>query len=132
MELEVYNLPEIRNDRIAAGTIQNWNNLTTGRVIFVWPWKMVLVSVCYLPYPPKKTLLWSRHCLIGQSCCNMTSKWSINWLKEGSSGMNFFQPSIHLTNQKPHTFVRAFSFQVQTKIALTLTLLQQVSGQARL
>ena len=28
MELEVYNLSEIRNDKIAVGTIQNWNNLT--------------------------------------------------------------------------------------------------------
>ena len=28
MELEAYNLSEFRNDKIAAGTIQNWNNLT--------------------------------------------------------------------------------------------------------
>ena len=25
-------------------------------------------------FPPKKTLIWRRHCSIGQSCCSMTSK----------------------------------------------------------
>ena len=28
LELEAYNLSEFRNDKIAAGTIQNWDNLT--------------------------------------------------------------------------------------------------------
>jgi len=64
--------------------------------IFEWPWKMVSVSVRYLFYqpmdekiktwlfvfPPKKTVIWRRHCSIGQSCCSMTSKRSINWFLE--------------------------------------------------
>ena len=33
-------------------------------------------------FPPKKTLIWRRHCSIGQSCCNMTSKRCINWFLE--------------------------------------------------
>ena len=31
-------------------------------------------------FPPKKTLIWRRHCSIGQSCCSMTSKRSFDWL----------------------------------------------------
>ena len=91
-------------------------------------------------FPPKKTLIWRRHCSIGQSCCSMTSKRSIDWFLESSSGIEFFQPSVRLTNQKPRAFVsvrqtnqialfsfvccfclvRAFSFQGHTKIALTV------------
>ena len=70
---------------------------------------MVSISVCYLFYqqmdekdktwtlrfPPKKTLIWRRHCSIDQSCCSMTSKRFL----ESSSGMKFIQPSVHLTNQ---------------------------------
>ena len=52
-------------------------------------------------FPPKKTLIWRSHCLIGQSCCSMKSKCSIDWFLESSSDEKFFQPSIHLTNQKP-------------------------------
>ena len=85
-------------------------------------------------FPPKKTLIWRRHCSIGQSCCSMTSKRSIDWFLESSSGMKFF-----LTIQKPRAFVsvrqtnqialfpfvccfcfvRASSFQGHTKIALS-------------
>ena len=70
------------------------------RAIIVWPWKMVLVSVRYLFYQPMdekiKTLIWRRHCLIGQSCCSVTSKRSIDWFLESSSGMKFFHPSVRL------------------------------------
>ena len=69
------------------------------RVVFVWPWKMVLVSVGYLFYQPmdekiktwplcfpaKKTLIWRRHCSISQSCCSITSKQSIGWFLESFS-----------------------------------------------
>ena len=85
-------------------------------------------------FPPKKTLIWRRHCSIDQSCCSMTSKQFL----ESSSGMKFVYPSVRLTNQKPGAFVsvrytnqialfpfvccfcfvRAFSFQGHTKIAL--------------
>ena len=40
-------------------------------------------------FPPKKTLIWRRHCSIDQSCWSMTSKRFL----ESSSGMKFFQPS---------------------------------------
>ena len=85
-------------------------------------------------FPPKKTLIWRRHCSIDQSCCSMTSKQFL----ESYSGMKFVYPSVRLANQKPGAFVsvrctnqialfpfvccfcfvRAFSFQGHTKIAL--------------
>ena len=78
-------------------------------------------------FPPKKTLIWKSE----------VSKRSIDCFLESSSGMNFFQPSVHLTNRKPRAFVSvrqtnqitlfpfvccfcfvcAFSFQGHTKIA---------------
>ena len=87
-----------------------------------------------LCFPAKETLIWRRHCSIDQSCCSMTSKQFL----ESSSGMKFVYPSVRLTNQKPGAFVsvrytnqialfpfvccfcfvRAFSFQGHTKIAL--------------
>ena len=86
-------------------------------------------------FPPKKTLIWRRHCSIDQSCCSMTSKQFL----ESSSGMKFVYPSVRLANQKPGAFVsvrytnqialfsfvccfcfvRAFSSQGHTKIALS-------------
>ena len=54
-----------------------------------------------LVFPPKKTLIWRRHCSSDQSCYSMTSKRFL----ESSSGMKFFQPSVRLTNQKPRAFV---------------------------
>ena len=56
-------------------------------------------------FPPKKTLIWRGRCSIGQWCCSMTSKWSIDWFLESSSGVKFFQPSVRVTNQKPRAFV---------------------------
>ena len=41
-------------------------------------------------FPPKKILIWKRHCSIGQSCCSMTSKGSIYWLLESSRAWTFF------------------------------------------
>ena len=91
-------------------------------------------------FPPKKTLIWRRHCSIGQSCCSMTSKRRIYWFLESSRAWSFFNANVRLTNQKPPAFVsvryitnqiaqfpfvccfcfvRAFSFQGHTKIALT-------------
>ena len=71
------------------------------RVTFVWPWKMVLVSVRYLFFQPMdekikhglfvlRTLIGRRHCSIGQSCCSMTSKPSIDWFLETSRAWSFF------------------------------------------
>ena len=88
-----------------------------------------------LRFPAKETLIWRRHCSIDQSCCSMTSKQFL----ESSSLMKFVYPSVRLANQKPGAFVsvrytnqialfpfvccfcfvRAFSFQGHTKIALT-------------
>ena len=86
-------------------------------------------------FPAKETLIWRRHRSIDQSFCSMTSKQFL----ESSSGMKFVYPSVRLTNEKPGAFVsvrytnqialfpfvccfcfvRAFSFQGHTKIALT-------------
>ena len=89
-----------------------------------------------LCFPAKETLIWRRHCSIGQSCCTMTSKKFL----ESSSGMKFVYPRVRLANQNPGAFVsvsytnqialfpfvccfcfvRAFSFQGHTKIALNI------------
>ena len=100
-----------------------WNAI---RATFVWPWKMVSVSVRYLFYqpmnrnikhglfvfPPKKPLIWRRRCSIGQSSYSMTSKGSIDWFLESSRAKKLFQPSILLTTQKPSTrvFIRAMNW----------------------
>ena len=81
------------------------------RAIFVWPWKMVSVSVGYLFYqpihekikiwtlfPPKKTLIWRMHCSIGQSCCRMTSKRGIDWFLSKATRV-----CIRSTNQSNHS-----------------------------
>ena len=81
----------------------NDNAFTAVRVIFVWPWKTVSVSVHYffyqpmdekiktwtLSFPPKKTLLQRRYRSIGQSCCSMTSKQSIHCFLESSRAWFF-------------------------------------------
>ena len=83
------------------------------RATFVWPWKMVSVSVRYLFYQPmdekiktwlfvfspKKTLTWRRHGSIGQSCCRMTSKRSIDWFLE-VLGHEVFSPERSLNQPK--------------------------------
>ena len=110
------------------------------RTIFIWPWKMVSVSVRYLFYQPtdegmkrskdglfvfplKKILIWRRHCSIGQSCCSMTSKRSIDWFLESSSDMKFFQPSVCLNNQKPRAFVSVPKNQSNCSISVRLLFL---------
>ena len=87
-----------------------------------------------LRFPAKETLIWRGHCSIDQSCCSMTSKKFL----ESSSGMKFVYPRVRLANQNPGAFVsvsytnqialfpfvccfcfvRAFSSQGHTKIAL--------------
>ena len=51
-------------------------------------------------FPPKKTLIWRRHSLIGQSCCSMTSKRSIGWFLGSSPTWTlftrFYQPKAML------------------------------------
>ena len=92
-------------------------------------------------FPPKKTLIWRRHCSIGQSCCSMTSKRSIDWFLESSRAWSFFtrvftEPTKRHARFYPfdrpskslyfRSFVcfffsvlfYAFSFQGHTKIAL--------------
>ena len=56
-----------------------------------------------LRFSAKKTLVWRRHCSIGQSCCSMTSKRSIYaFLRVLEHGI--FSPERRLTNQKPRAF----------------------------
>ena len=38
----------------------------------------------------KKSLIWRRHCSIGQSCYSMTSKRSIGWFLESPQAWSFF------------------------------------------
>ena len=49
---------------------------------------------------PKKTLIWRRHCLIGQSCCSMMSKQSIGWFVESSRAWSFFTQKRSLNQPK--------------------------------
>ena len=51
-------------------------------------------------FPPKKTLIWRRHCSIGQSCSSMTSKRSIGWFLESSLAWSFFSPECSLIQPK--------------------------------
>ena len=101
-------------------------------ICFIIQW-MKRSKVGLFVFPPKKTLIWRSHCSIDQSCCSITSKRSIDWFLESSSGMNFFQPSVRAfvsvrqTNQIAlfpfvycFCFFRAFSFQGHTKIAQNL------------
>ena len=74
------------------------------RAIFVWPCKMVSVSVSYLfhqpmdewvktwplRFPAKENPNVKRHCSIGQSRRSMTSKRSIGWFLESSGAWSFF------------------------------------------
>ena len=89
-----------------------------------------------LCFPAKKTLIWRRHCSISQSCCSITSKQSIGWFLESfSRERSLNQPKathvcIRSINQSNHSisvrlwflFVRAFSFQGHTKVALSVSL----------
>ena len=69
------------------------------RAIFVWPWKMVSVSVPYLFHILANELKDQnmassfsrrrRHCSIGQSCYSMTSKRGIGWFLESSRAWIF-------------------------------------------
>ena len=92
-------------------------------------------------FPLKKTLIWRRHCSIGQSCCSMTSKRSIGGFLESSRSWSFFSQafteqtkyyarvcSINQTYRYVFAlfccfcFVLAFSFQGHTKITVTCKL----------
>ena len=57
-------------------------------------------------FPPKKTHIWRRHCSIGQSCYSITSKRSIDWSLESSSGMKLFSAkrSLNQPKAKPRMF----------------------------
>ena len=44
----------------------------------------------FFVFPANKTLIWRRHCSIGQSCCSMTSKQIISWFLESSRAWSFF------------------------------------------
>ena len=122
------------------------------RTIFVWPWKMVSVSVRYLFYQPmdEKIKTWNLR-FPAKENPNM-EKALFDWpivsqydvkakyplISRKFSGMKFFSPAHSLNQSKPTRvcirsinqsnrsisvrllfhFVRAFSFQNHTKIAL--------------
>ena len=68
----------------------------------LWKWFRQVFVICFISqwmkrskhglfvFPPKKTLIWRRHCSIGQSCCSMTSKRSIVRFLESSRAWSFF------------------------------------------
>ena len=61
-------------------------------------------------FPPMKTLIWRRHCSISQSCCSMTSKRSIDWFLESSSGIEFFSAERSLNQPKAtHVCIRSIN-----------------------
>ena len=128
--------------------------MTHIRAIFVWPWKLVSVSVRYLFYQPMDEKI--ETCTLrfpDKENPNMEKASGFDWsivsqydvkakyrsISRKFLGMNFFHPSVRLTNQKPHAFVSvrqtnqialfsfvccfclvcAFLFQGHTKIALT-------------
>ena len=43
----------------------------------------------FFVFPPKKTLVWRRHCWIGQSCCSMTSERRLDWFLESRRAWSF-------------------------------------------
>ena len=53
-------------------------------------------------FPPKKTLIWRRHCSIGQSCSSMTSKRSIGWFLESSPAWSFLFTRVFAYPTKRH------------------------------
>ena len=88
-----------------------------------------------LCFPAKENPNMGRHSSIGQSCCSMMSKQSIDWFLESPSGMKFFlaervlnqswhEPPafcIHSTNQSNHSISLGLLFLFpgyHTKIAL--------------
>ena len=93
-------------------------NITT-RAIFVWPWKMVSVSVRYLSYQPMdgKIKTWTLR-FPAKENPNM-EKALFDWpivlqydvkpkyrlISRKFSNVKSFHPSVRLTNQKPRTFV---------------------------
>ena len=99
----------------------NNSAFTAVRVIFVWPWKTVSVSVHYLFYQPmdEKIKTWTLSFSAKENA--ITEKVSFDWpivlqydvkakcqlISRKFSGMIFFHPSVRLTNQKPRAFVRS-------------------------
>ena len=61
---------------------------------------------CLFIFPQKKTLIWRRHCSIGQSCCSMTSKRNIGWFIESSWAPSFFTRAFaELTKSHMHLYL---------------------------
>ena len=58
-------------------------------------WK-IKISYGLFFFAPKETLIWRRHCSIGQSCCSMTSKRSIFWFLDSSREWSFFTRAFTL------------------------------------
>ena len=111
-----------RLERFSYG-LAKWFRSVFVIFVFVNQW-MKSSKYSNFVFPPKKTLIWRRHCSIGQSCCSMTSKRSIDWFLESSRAWSLFTRAFaQLTKSharlypfdKPilccFCFVRAFSFQ---------------------
>ena len=57
-------------------------------ICFISQWMKGSKHVLFV-FPPKKTLIWRRHCSISQSCWSMTSNRSIDWFLESSWAWSF-------------------------------------------
>ena len=78
-------------------TLKNGFSKCTLFVLTVNGWK---IKAGPLHFPPKKTLIWRGHCLIGQSCCSVTSQQSIGWFPASSRAWRFFSAECSLNQPK--------------------------------
>ena len=111
----------IPGERLCTTWLTSRKGTIAVRAIFVWPWKMVSVSVRYLFYQPvdEKIKTWPL-CFPAKENPNM-EKALFDWpivlqhdvkakyrlISRKFSGMKFFHPTVCLTNQKTRAFVSA-------------------------
>ena len=90
--------------------------ITRNRVIFIWPWKMVSVSVCYkpmdekiktwtLPFPAKEDPNMEKALFDWPIMLQYDVKAEYPLISRKFSRMKFSHPSVYLTNQKPCAFL---------------------------
>ena len=63
-------------------------------------------------FAPKKTLIWRRHCSIGQSCCSMTSKWKYRLISRKFSPFDKPIKSLYFRSFVVSVLFARFDFRV--------------------
>ena len=71
---------------------------------------------------PKKAQIFRKHCLIGQSCCSMTSKQSTNWFLESSRAWSFFTRAFAWPT-KSHARLNLFDKPIKSLYSICLLFL---------